>query len=163
MNVWLHIILLLQKSLPPRCLLNTGGLCDSGFGLIRGLQTSLTVPTSAYVIDILKLCVVILYTHFHLLTKRFWIWIKSSALYNFWFKNAFELLNLRVLKISTLYKNYVFQCMGQIFCVEFKKNAWLNPLLFAQYTRMKICCVLNGLVQGLILLIWFNFNPSLDK
>ena len=37
------------------------------------------------------------------------------------FKNAYELLNLRALKISTLYKNYIFQCMGQIFCVEFQR------------------------------------------
>ena len=36
------------------------------------------------------------------------------------FKNAYELLNLRALKISMLYKNYIFQCMGKIFCVEFQ-------------------------------------------
>ena len=36
-------------------------------------------------------------------------------------KNAYELLNLRTLKISTLYKNHIFQCMGKIFCVEFQK------------------------------------------
>ena len=34
-------------------------------------------------------------------------------------KNTYELLNLRALKISTLYKNRIFQCMGKIFCVEF--------------------------------------------
>ena len=28
------------------------------------------------------------------------------------FKNAYELLNLRALKISMLYKNHIFQCMG---------------------------------------------------
>ena len=27
-------------------------------------------------------------------------------------KNAYELLNLRALKISMLYKNHIFQCMG---------------------------------------------------
>ena len=37
------------------------------------------------------------------------------------FKNAYELLNLRALKISMLYKNLIFQCMGQIFCVEFQR------------------------------------------
>ena len=31
-----------------------------------------------------------------------------------------ELLNLRALKISTLHKNRIFQCMGMIFCVEFQ-------------------------------------------
>ena len=35
------------------------------------------------------------------------------------FKNAYELLNLRALKISTLYKNGMFRCTGKIFCVEF--------------------------------------------
>ena len=37
------------------------------------------------------------------------------------FKNAYELLNLRALKISMLYKNHNFQCMGKIFCVEFQR------------------------------------------
>ena len=42
------------------------------------------------------------------------------------FKNTYELLNLRVLKISMLYKNHIFQCMGKIFCVEFQRE----PLKF---------------------------------
>ena len=33
------------------------------------------------------------------------------------FKNAYELLNLRALKIE----NHIFQCMGKIFCVEFQR------------------------------------------
>ena len=33
------------------------------------------------------------------------------------FKNMYEL----ALKISMLYKNHVFQCMGKIFCVEFQR------------------------------------------
>ena len=37
------------------------------------------------------------------------------------FKNAYELLNLSALKISTLYKNCIFQCMGKTFCVEFQR------------------------------------------
>ena len=37
------------------------------------------------------------------------------------FKNAYELLNLRALTISMLYKNHIFQCMGKIFCVEFQR------------------------------------------
>ena len=37
------------------------------------------------------------------------------------FKNTYELLNLRALKISMLYKNHIFQCMGKIFCVEFQR------------------------------------------
>ena len=37
------------------------------------------------------------------------------------FKNAYELLNLRALKISMLYKNHIFQCMREILCVEFQR------------------------------------------
>ena len=37
------------------------------------------------------------------------------------FKNTYELLNLRALKISKLHKNHIFQCVGKIFCVEFQK------------------------------------------
>ena len=37
------------------------------------------------------------------------------------FKNVYELLNLRALKISMLYKTRIFQCMGKKFCVEFQR------------------------------------------
>ena len=37
------------------------------------------------------------------------------------FKNAYELLNLRALEISMLFKDHIFQCMGKIFCVEFQR------------------------------------------
>ena len=37
------------------------------------------------------------------------------------FKNTYELLNLRPLKISKLQKNHIFHCMGKIFCVEFQR------------------------------------------
>ena len=37
------------------------------------------------------------------------------------FKNTYELLNLRALKISKLHKNHIFQCMGKLFCVEFQR------------------------------------------
>ena len=37
------------------------------------------------------------------------------------FKNTYELLNLRALKISMLYKNRIFRCIGKIFCVEFQR------------------------------------------
>ena len=42
------------------------------------------------------------------------------------FKKAYELLNLRALKISMLYKSHIFQRMGKIFCVEFQRE----PLKF---------------------------------
>ena len=54
--VWLHIILHLQKLLPPWYQLDTGGLYDSDFGLNKGIQTLRTVPTSVYAIDVLTLC-----------------------------------------------------------------------------------------------------------
>ena len=37
------------------------------------------------------------------------------------FKNTYELLNLRALKFSTVNKIYIFQYMGNIFCVEFQR------------------------------------------
>ena len=37
------------------------------------------------------------------------------------FKNAYQLLNLRALKSSPLNKIHIFQCMGEIFCVEFQR------------------------------------------
>ena len=37
------------------------------------------------------------------------------------FKNAYELLNLRALKISMFFVSHIFQCMGKIFCVEFQR------------------------------------------
>ena len=37
------------------------------------------------------------------------------------FKNTYELLKLRTLKISMLYKNRIFQCVGKIFCVGFQR------------------------------------------
>ena len=47
------------------------------------------------------------------------------------FKNAYELLNLRALKITMLYKNHIFQCMGNIFCVEFQRV----PRIFAGHAK----------------------------
>ena len=40
------------------------------------------------------------------------------------FKNAYELLNLRALKISILYKNHAFQCMSMISVWNFKGYLW---------------------------------------
>ena len=60
-----------KKLLPPRYLLNTGGLDDSGFGLNKDLQTLWTVPTSVYEIDILPLCIIVWYAQWNLLNKCF--------------------------------------------------------------------------------------------
>ena len=46
-----------------------------------------------------------------------WEWTRPGGR----FKNAYELLNLRALQISMLYKNRIFQCMSKIFCVEFQR------------------------------------------
>ena len=70
-------------------------------------------------------------------TIEVWEWIGSSIphlimnviTYPHWdkgpqggrFKNTYELLNVRALKISKLHKNHIFQCMGKIFCVEFQR------------------------------------------
>ena len=51
-------------------------------------------------------------------TVQFWV-----DMHHHYFKNAYELLNLRALKISMLYKSHIFQCMGKIFCVEFQRVA----------------------------------------
>ena len=48
----------------------------------------------------------------------------SLGHHNSWgghFKNTYELLNLRALKISPVNKIYIFQCMSKIFCVEFQR------------------------------------------
>ena len=42
------------------------------------------------------------------------------------FKKTYELLNLRALKFSPVNKMRIFQCMDQIFCVEFQRE----PLKF---------------------------------
>ena len=46
--------------------------------------------------------------------------IKKYASYMY----MYELLNLRALKISMLYKNHIFQCMGKIFVWDFKGYLW---------------------------------------
>ena len=37
------------------------------------------------------------------------------------YKNTYELLTLRALKLSPANRIYIFQCMGMIFCVEFQR------------------------------------------
>ena len=45
-----------------------------------------------------------------------------DILININIKKMHQLLNLRALKISMLYKIHVFQCLGRIFCVEFQRE-----------------------------------------
>ena len=50
-------------------------------------------------------------------------------MFAFWsFENAHELLNLRVPKISTTYKNHTFRYMVKIACEEFRRNLSKFPL-----------------------------------
>ena len=49
--------------------------------------------------------------------------------------DTYELLNLRALKFSFLYKNRIFQCMGQIFSggistIHWKSELYLDAKLF---------------------------------
>ena len=59
------------------------------------------------------------------------------------FKNSYELFNQRALKISTWYENHIFQCMGNIFCVEFHRyplkflTKYLSSKRYAFYTKFK--------------------------
>ena len=55
-------------------------------------------------------------------------------------KNAYELLDLRALKISMLYKNCIFQCMGKIF---FKGTLW-NSTQHILPIHWKICILFTG-------------------
>ena len=50
------------------------------------------------------------------------------------FKNAYELLNLRALKISMLFENRIFQYMGKIFCVEFQGVPLKFPIKYLTHT-----------------------------
>ena len=63
------------------------------------------------------------------------------------FKNTYELLNLRALKISPVNKIHIFQCMSKIFCVEFQRyplkfhtkylTHTLNDMIFTQFWNFK--------------------------
>ena len=65
------------------------------------------------------------------------------------FKNTYELLNLRALKISHGNKIYIFQCMGKIFCVEFQRC----PLKF--HTKY-----MTHALKDMIFILRWNFKSS---
>ena len=70
--VWLHIILLLQKLLPPRYLLNMVAFMIVASASIK-VSRLYGLYRHLYMQLIYWHCAVILYTHANLLTKRFWI------------------------------------------------------------------------------------------
>ena len=65
------------------------------------------------------------------------------------FKNTHEILYLRALKILMLYKNHIFQCMGNIFCVTANGNLW-TALHFLQI-YVNLLCILHQLTISQIL------------
>ena len=65
------------------------------------------------------------------------------------FKNTYELLNLRALKYSPVNKIHIFQCMGEIFCVEFQRY----PLKF--HTKY-----LTHTLKDMISIQHWNFKSS---
>ena len=65
------------------------------------------------------------------------------------FKNTFELLNLRALKVSPVNKIHIFQCMGEIFCVKFQGV----PLKF--HTKY-----LSHTTKDMIFIQHWNFKSS---
>ena len=65
------------------------------------------------------------------------------------FKNTYELVKLGALKSSLLNKLHIFQCMGEIFCVEFQRV----PLKF--HTRY-----LTHTLKDTILTLCWKFKRS---
>ena len=78
---------------------------------------------------------------FHLMTSSWILSLSKSRQCSYVdttkgrFKNTYELLNLRALKISMLGKNHIFQCVGKIFCVEYQRV----PLKFR--TKISYPCI----------------------
>ena len=66
----------MNQSVNTRKTSHTGGICDNGFGLNKGLQTLETVPTSVCEIDILTMCVFSLFTN-----VSYWINVSESESY----------------------------------------------------------------------------------
>ena len=59
------------------------------------------------------------------------------------FKNTYVFFNLRALKISTLYKNFIFHCMHKIFWGEFQRyplKFHTKYLIHSQHWKMCILC-----------------------
>ena len=54
------------------------------------------------------------------------------------FKNMFELLILKALKMSVLHKNYLFQVTGKILCVEFQGSLQIPHKISYQYIERNI-------------------------
>ena len=67
-------------------------------------------------------------------------------------KHLWALISVRALKISMLYKNYIFQCMGKIFCVEVQRL----PQMFWHLTH----CMYNA---GCKIRLDLSFLPTTNE
>ena len=89
--------------------------------------------------------------------------------------SAYELFNLRAQKISTLYKNYIFQCTGNICMWNLKGTLWnstkhILPIYSEVYffiSQAKIWelldlrphkCFWNGAQINIRLFLWYTFG-----
>ena len=80
---------------------------------------------------------------------RFWtLWLQGC------FKNTYELLNLRALNFSLVNKIHIFQCMCQIFCVEFQRY----PLKF--HTKYRTHTLKDMILKNIELLRVLRFKIS---
>ena len=59
------------------------------------------------------------------------------------FKNTYKLLKLRALEILMSYWYHIFQCMGKIFCVEYKGTLW-NSTQNIIHIYWKMCILFRG-------------------
>ena len=80
-----------------------------------------------------------------------WSWVSFSnnflVTHRVHFKNTYELVTLGAPKISLINKLHIFQCMGNIFCVEFQREALkfhtkylthrFNETFFIRYRKLK--------------------------
>ena len=85
-------------------------------------------------------------------------------------KNAYEVLTLGALKFSSVYKIYIFQSMGRIFCVEFQRvllkfhakylTHSLKDMIFIECWNFKSCSPLfdfTKLQMGRMCSVCFHF------
>ena len=67
-----------------------------------------------------------------------------GLLFLYHLENAYELLYLRAIKMSMLYKNHIFQCMGKIF-VWNSKGALGIPRKIS-YPHMESCGIYSQVI-----------------
>ena len=103
--------------------LRTSGMADRLGMIIRCVVAEILTSTYIRIYIWCFLIQIVLYVLIYLEYKTTWNGGKCSTATcpGGRFKNAYELLTLRALKISMFHKRFIFQCMGKIFCVEFQR------------------------------------------